>query len=392
MDLTRMMAEEPLANLDWLQNAETFEPADKDINTKDDLAVEWGRGSVNSPEDLPPTTIEDEMDVEMPWQATESCVAAARVLMHQGFMHGDLVAALRTHFAPDVIKAAIPELKKLTAAEGIIGCVALDLRGQKDHEAALKASRRSPYKRFISYVLMTPEQIESSALVERHYATRASMENGSIDGLLGNDERRTMEQAVYKPLNMPIIVMSSGPHEESISDENYGTTMLELAQFGELNDDEIKEIESRESADNFEKLRQAFRLVNRKRKAKATADMNRNVNAADKANDYAMEASIVTAEVGNAPTPEIETFGVDVASLTVESDREVEKVAVEDVEVQHVEQEDIVLAAVAEMDLDIDPSVVLDPEFEGISDIGLDEPAEQIAPLDIEETAEIDFG
>jgi len=395
MDLRSSMEDVSLTNLKWLNDPETYRPkGGKDIDKKDDLEIEWN-SSVYIPADKrPPTTIKDEMDIELPWRSAEACVEAARVLMNQGIMGKALLFQLRSRFLEETIANVVPELRQLLDFEGIIGCVAVDLRGdEKLHVNRIKAASTSPFKKFIKFVLMTPEQVSGSSHVERRFSTNTTMKKGSIDDLLSSKDETTEIQIVYKPLNMPVL-LAAGPHEELIDEDYLGDSVVDLSNAGYLSEDEAEEIKAQEGTP-IKRLKKAFqRAVENRVKAQKEKQFS-SLKAKDHAKDYTMERSEMDVQFGNDPKPELK--GVQLtdkrspfeAKMTLEStDQQVEEMEhvptlglfdVDEPIVQKAAQEvnefvpqlEIELSNSAILD-EIDPSQHLAKEFEGTDKIDLD--------------------
>jgi len=409
MDLRDMMKEASLTNLDWLEDPQTFEPKDLDQSKIDDLELQWqGGGDISM--SSPPTTIQTEMNVRNPWRSVKACVESARVFLNQGIMGKELVAALKTHFPPDVIEKAVPNLRDLVKGEGLIGCVAIDLRCDDDHTRMIKAAQQSPFKRFIKYVLMTPKQVSSHHLVERQATTKPSMTSGSIDGLLENKDSDCEIRLVYKPLNLPILIASQ-PHEEYVDEEYAEKSLMELAKLGLVPDEEIKRIKEEEEKACI-KLRRAFRLAYKKRIAKQKH--SESASAPNVARDYVLENSEMDVQFESS-IPSLEDVEVnshklslDVDDASAESLSQIEMkrnptiglFSIQDLELSPTTAKvdevvaqltDFELEEAGKVDVDMTPQHLA--EFKGVDEVILDEEKKQAQDLKIrmDEGFEIEF-
>jgi riboflavin synthase len=397
-----------LTNLDWLKNPETFVPHDKDISIKEDLAVEWNKSGVDIPvEDRKPITIKDEMKIKNPWNTVEACIEAARVIMQQGIMGKDLLAGLRGNFTEEIIKDAVPSLKKLVASEGVVGTIAIDLRGKGEHDAMIKASSNSPYKKYFKCVLMTPEQALNSSLVEHRKGTiKASMEISNLDSLIANVDSETETTMIYKPLGLPVVAFRG-----DLDDTMYNDTLVEVGALEDITEDEKKTIEA-SSKDAYEKTKKLFTLINNKRKAKKQVAAQKNIKAKNKANEYKMmKSSLCDINFESAPPADLDgveisnapDIGLEKTSKYVEQPVNEVKPALADLEIEglgcgcldmdriDVDPLDIYVDSPIDT-IDVDPyAPINDSVYEGTDIIELEASKQKKSSMDFDLKADLDI-
>ena len=383
MDLTSMMRDTSLTNLEWLNNAETYIPQDKDIDQKDNLEVEWGGGASVSSLELPRTTIEDEMDIIDSSHDVSTLLEYVNVLLHQGITREQIMQQAKFRFPPETISEAGSHLEEAFQMEGIVGCVAIDLRGRKKHKAIIQAAAKSPWKKHIAYVLMDENQADGSSFVSHRCASNTSLESGSIESFFAAEESEDNSQAIYEPLDLPVITS-----REDLDDEYYDQTMIDLVNVSGVTEDEAKEIYV-SSGDAYEKLRSTFRLAMIRR----DAVKEQSSSAKDRSAEYA--AYSLDGTVG-----EIEYNDVEVAepvSITETSSVPLE-IAMSDA-ISDLDLEDSPSGmSVVELDdepedegeIDIEPNTFIEEEFVGGDEIEFDD---IIAPsqLDVSPYGSIDL-
>ncbi len=407
MNLTNMLEDNSINNLSWLENKETFMPQDKDNNKRDDLEIEWGEGMDIGKEMPKPTTINDEMKIKTPPQDPFVVVNAARILLNQGIMGHYLLQQLKSHFTIEQIKQAVSELRKLLCYEGIIGSVAIDLRGLKNHSEAIKASVKSPFKRHIACVLMTSKEALNSDLVEHRDISSSSSKIGSIDGLFDSNEIKK-EQLWYKPLKLPVFIADGG-HVENIDNEFVDRSIIELSNLGEIDDKDIEEIKSCD--DPNEKIKKAFHLAFNKKIVERKK--NGSEFAKDKSSEFNLESKM-TVSVNSKPEKFVKQAVNEVKKsledieINPEDKKETQlvkevKKSLEDIEIDKNSQEDLdinlvnknpiqpfELEGVNNPDLDIDPAPFIDEEFEGADNIDLEE-EKKFSNLDVNITPDFNI-
>ena len=307
MDINDIFVDRSLNNLEWM-NEETFIPNDKDINKKDDLSIEWDHGGMVIEDGPPPTTIRDEMPLTDTQQSVPTLLNDAYLLLHQGVMGKSLVTQLRVKYLPEILDAALPQLKKLIQNEGIVGCVAIDLQKYNDFKDVIIASNKSPYKRHIKYALMTEEQLENSYYVEKRVSVNTNMEEGTIDGFFSASESDNNYEYIFKPLDLKVIVTA---RREDLDEEYYDKTLVELAALGDISQEEAEKIKN-SKVSKIQKLRCAFRLAHRSK-------MNKKITkvVADDSEDFKIKSNFVFSIDNEVDHSNID-FSQEVASMTVD--------------------------------------------------------------------------
>jgi hypothetical protein len=385
MDLTRMLKDNSLANLDWLESATTFKPGDKDTDQKDDLAIEWGRGDAMGAVDRPRTTISDQTKVQNTVLDTETLLDYVQVLLHQGVSKGEAMKQAVLRFPAETINAAAEELKGVMKLAGVAGSVLIDLRRTRKPAAMIKAAMRSPFRKHVSYVLMRPDQVEASSLVKARKTACGAGHDGSIDGYFSAPA--AVEQTTrwfYEPLNLPVI---TSRHE--LDDEYYDHTMVDLVSTSGLTETEAKEI-YRDDGDAWSKLRRAFRLA----AAKRSQVLSPSQLAPDRSADHKLSAEMtvavdgplaeylddsevmVTGPMEDVVVDETSSPDVDAYSNVPELDAEVDEAALapEQLDICEVAAPEIeVDAPELQPDLDVDPETAVDEEFVGSDEVEVED-------------------
>jgi hypothetical protein len=154
----------------------TFDPSghNKNNNTKDDLEVEWGHGTIDpfyAEKDgvvgVPSGVVDRNVPIEEMGDASP-VIVFARDMMNRGMMGPDLARELKVRFDQPSLKKASGELRELLRMEGIVGCLVVDARGYDDPRAAVAACRdSSPYHRFVKYIMADDRPAEDYVWLPR---------------------------------------------------------------------------------------------------------------------------------------------------------------------------------------------------------------------------------
>ena len=392
MDLTDMMEDRSLSNLDWLNSPETYQPQDKDINKKDDLAIEWsgGVGDLGATE-LPVTTIKDEMIVRKPDDDVRTLIEYSHVLLNQGIMGVDVVRALRSRFHSEVIQRAMPELRKVMKDEGFVGTIAVDLRGTKNHKERIAAARKSPYWRFMKCVIMDKKDAKRSAFVDRkRMSSTRENDDGTISGFFAGNESHTEDITTYTPLGLKVITS-----REDLDDSEYDKTLIDIINLSGIAEDELGE------GNSAEKCKKAFKLVARKIQAERRKASS--VNVANNPDNYKLDGGMsfdlnkegkkIDAQIGEVrqamPAFEIE-IGIADQEITLDGDQ-LGEVSIETNKIgallnidDKVAGIDVEMPAQAIADLEVDEQTFVAKEFQGGDEFNLDEKKEDDGMLQID--------
>jgi hypothetical protein len=389
MDITGMMKDISLTNLEWMNSKDNFEPSDKSNSKKEELGVEWGReiGDIGADE---PVTIMKEMKSRSPEDSTMALIDSASVLMHQGFSKEEIIKQLKFVYLPEAMEAAKVELNKLFKnSYGIVGCVVIDLRNSRIVDKVVKASQKSPFKKFIKYAMMTKEQIDGNSNVAKiAQGSKTNIKSGSIDSFFSSSESKGEVKNFYKPLNMPIIAF-----EGEIDDSWVNDRIIDIVDLKAMSKDEAEEI-TNDDIPAEDKLRKAFSLVMERnyklRKEKYAQSVKHN------SSDFniAMANSIVA---GNFDiNEENKQENIEVDEKKADLDFEVEsqsdigndedltsgmtKNNIDDFEVTDVFN-----------GIDVDSDQFVEKELEGCDEFDMDEEKPADEQLDIEEKADFSF-
>jgi len=213
-----MPKEASLTDLTWLEDGKglkgepNFEPKynGKNNNSKNDLQLEWGYGTI--PPDLADPDA-GEVDRHIPTgylEGVSPVILFARDKMNRGYMGKTLISSIQDQFTPQEIKASSSELKSLLSLEGIIGCVAVDGRGYENCNEAIKVAKNSPYKRFIKYVIGC--ECGDHVMVASNKADMkvADSSGDSLTDFFSNDEHYVSEEVPHCRSTMLPLMASGG--------------------------------------------------------------------------------------------------------------------------------------------------------------------------------------
>jgi len=217
MDLKDFINENSISNLDWIDDGDdTYEPKDKDIDKKDDLEIEWGEGSgVDIGYQPNPTTIKDEMDLTNNYMQR-----TVREMQMAGMDQDSIVSSLVEKFGKSLVKNNMSDIKASLSQLGFIGCVALDARGCEQCKDVIKIASKSPFKRYIKFVVAN-EGCADCMFFKRNKIARVTKKasNNSVDGFLNGDEVSDGEaRPVCMSLGLPVILSQSDVTENDAVD------------------------------------------------------------------------------------------------------------------------------------------------------------------------------
>jgi hypothetical protein len=273
MDLTDVLREASIIDHNWygqgmLKPGEpTFDPVEKGVkkhnNTKPELEVEWGNAGPNIDIDEPAGVVPRNIPEENLADASK-VIMFARDQMNRGRMGKALVAALKAKFDQKTLKAASPELRKQLALEGIVGCIAVDGRGYRSCQEALKAASHSPYKRSIRYVVGCqcgdPHFIPSGAGMS--VGTIAHSTGNAVDDFLASDAPKKTALVSHCRSTMMPILSWRGDLDQSELDG----TMIDIHNMTGLPEGQYKQIwqdrKNEKISSNLEAVREVFRQAN----------------------------------------------------------------------------------------------------------------------------------
>lgn len=350
MNLSRMFDEDmSLNNIKWLDEAETYKPKDKDTNKKDDLAIEWNT-NLDIPEDMPVTTIKDEMYLNQ--SLVNQIFNCAKVLMHQGLTKKTIIDQLLTHFKPEEILQAKSYLDELFKNIGFTGIVVIDLKNTDNvmKEKIFKAWKKSKYAHLTKYVLMDKNDIESrnGVTVARSYDNNNEVSN--IDSFIASETPVVRERYISNMFGKMVIA-----GYEDLPEDDYDDTLIDLVTVGQITEEEKNSLKGMELKEASKKL---FKIIKAKENKKAET-------VVDKASEYNLKQA--DNEIDIAPEAE-EMLDIDVEK---KADNEIE------------------LTTNSEMN--VDPYQAVDTEFKGSDAFELEEEKKAEKYLDINHRGGFDF-
>ena len=398
MNLSGMFEEDmSLNNVKWLEEAETYQPKGKDINKKDDLAIEW-KTDLSIPEEMPVSIIEDEMIVSK--DIMQQIVDSARVLLHQGLSKKSIIRQLQAHFKPEDIKNAKDELKELFENEGFTGVFVIDLRDVDNvlRERIYKAWKKSKYSRLAKYVLMDQEAIDSRNGITAIKSQTNEIVAGSIDTFIDNCNKKTKDEVglVHDMFGLPVYAGYA-----DLPEEDYDDTYIDLLALGYITEDEKEELKSmplKQASKNLYKL-----LRSKQNRKEVVADHSKDfkINKAD--NEIKLsevkkqeELSVDVTKENKQFSKELEVEVKDNSMLDVsvkKADNELEisekPLGLLDVSVKKADNE-LEISGKDDFNID-DPYQVVDEEFKGSDAFEFDPEKETKGEFDIDHRGSFDF-
>lgn len=304
-----------IIDLDWLVNTDNnFQPASKNNDKKRELEIQWGKGSgTDIGEDYPivkPVTIMDEAK-----DLLKNFGKFVRKEMMKGKMGRDLVASIRNSFTEGRIREALPELKKILAYEGILGCIAIDARDYKDMKEAKALIADCPNKDHIKYVIMSKFD-EKFKTIKKRKSSVSGEGADTIESFLNTTEKASFEEEkVCSETGLPVISFHEDALPSNEKNENIGDLsptdikkedvdpIIDKMNFSENEYEKIRGIEGT----HCRRISYAFRLAYLKSK--------REKFVPDKSAEYKMDSQFDIAV--NERTPK----DLDVDAQKVEGER-----------------------------------------------------------------------
>lgn len=250
-DVTRVFDSEHVVDLDWLSGTlgDDFDnvPVDMERQVIPQLQAQWNLGQFNSPYQMVPNSVAPEGTAGKEKPITDDDIfSVARVVkkaMMQGFRGSEVVPRLREIFSSELLEAAVPELKKVAAEEGLLGNVYLDLSAFSDTKEAARVLGKHK-TRLASFVVGKPtkegkyvdhngrcidlnktavDQVVYSQEVLSHYENH--LRNA---GVIGRDDKiRTKEElrlAFLSARDKKHATPTEQPKQKAVSEEEYKST------------------------------------------------------------------------------------------------------------------------------------------------------------------------
>ena len=289
MDLTDVLKEASLIDHSWygegiLNPGEpTFDPIEEGIkkrnNTKPELEVEWGMAGPQIDLDEPAGKVERNLPPPAEQNTIHDVILFARDQQNRGRMGSELVRVLKGKFSQKALKAAKDGLRKQFALDGFVGCVAVDGRGYKSCQEALKAAAHSPYKHYIKHVIGCqcgdPHMIPvaaTSTLSKLSAMTKEEEEKecNATDAFFASEEHKASFTAHCRSTMLPILSWRG-----DLDPSEMDSTLLDIQNTSGLPEGSFKQLwddrKNGKYSSNLEMIKAAFKVVEaRKQKASKT--------------------------------------------------------------------------------------------------------------------------
>ena len=297
-----------LVDHSWLKDGSilNIESMRNPNNIKPQVEVEWGLGGPDIDIDEPAGAVKRNIPEENLGDAG-AVILFARDKMNRGLRGSQVVAALRAKYPAALLASASTGLRQMFAMEGIIGRIAIDARGYKNCQAAVKAASNSPYKRFIKYVYgcscgdhhilpMNDTSIIGSDV--------ASCGNGFDDFLAG--DKTTAKTAAYCRTTM-LPVMAAGDLDKSLLD----STLIDMGDLTPVPQEVVKKVGAMK-ASNLRKIQAAFKWLDKKADATESSRYAGKVDASS----FQLKKADNEIDFFNGPEAEIEVDGTNPYLMT----------------------------------------------------------------------------
>jgi len=363
MDLDHVFKEGSLTDLQWLSEGllnpgspthdPTGELGQQDIDTKPEIELQWGYGDIE-PEFNEPNAGEVERNIPVEDLGDASPVIMfARDQMNAGVMGRDLVGLLKQRFDQSSLMAAREGLSEMFRLQGIVGCVAIDGRGYKSCREAMKMASRSPFKRFIRYVIGC-ECGDHEMLPDGRDMTANEVEStgNPLDDFLGDGAAHKEALRAHCRSTMLPVIAGEGDLDESEMDQTLVEVLNLTGLPGDMDD----------GGDRVSALKRVFREL-----GKLASRTEVESGPVGDPNEHRIE--VADQEIDLTPVVDQSQIDVDLREAPIDA-------PVDDFTEQDVEM-----------------GVFLTPEFEGVGDVvEVDEPPELFGDLVVERGGEVDFG
>ena len=238
-------------------------------NVKPELEIEWSGAGPNVDLNEPAGVVQRNIPEEN-LEDADSIILFARDMMNRGMPGASIVRELKAKFDQTTLKKAQEGLRKQFALDGIVGCIAVDGRGYKNCQAALKVASLSPYKHHIKYVIGCrcgdPQLIPLNSGFD--IGRVGNLTGNAVYDFLGSETGHKTAMVSHCRSTMLPILSFRGDLDPSEMDQSLLDLMnmsgLPEAQYQNLWDDR----KNNKLSSNLETIRAAFRWLNaRKHKA-----------------------------------------------------------------------------------------------------------------------------
>lgn len=260
MNLGKLL-EGGIQDLSWLSEGKNYDPSghSKSNDIKPELEFQWGaETNMHGEYKENIETVEDDANLvsdtprEVKDGESDNIEMMARKQIASGKSGAEVLSALNGKFGKESVLANKKVLASAFANDGISGCIAVDCAGFKTAKEAFENAKKSPHKRFLAYVINYNGDIEQKEKLAHGFS------GGGIDDLLGDTVRKVASVPYCKELGMPILST-----KDELSDEFIDDTLIDLMTLSSITEEEVNEIKSSRMS-NLKKVREAFRLANRK--------------------------------------------------------------------------------------------------------------------------------
>jgi hypothetical protein len=160
MNLDGILKEGSLTDLTWLEDGMlnppeiTFHPSDEGLNNvKPQAQDQWGYGDISPIFDENISGVVNRHIPEEDLGDVAPVVIFARHMMNQGASGPVIDREIKARFTKDEMHKGLRGLKRLFAMDGIIGRFAIDATGYPNCNQAKQAADKSPYKRYLKFVI-----------------------------------------------------------------------------------------------------------------------------------------------------------------------------------------------------------------------------------------------
>jgi Arc/MetJ-type ribon-helix-helix transcriptional regulator len=312
MDLSDMLKEASVVDHDWY-GAPCFDPEEKGIrkrnNITPELEIQWGNAPGVVDIDEPAGVVERNIPDDYPSKDVSGVIVFARDQMNRGMMGKALRSALHAKFDSETLKLASEALQEQFEMEGVAGCIAVDGRGYKSCQDALKIAMNSPYKRSIKYVIGcqcgTPHVMPASEN-SRIGAVCESSGNAMDDFLASNSDVKTSMVSHCRSTMLPILSW-----KDDLDPQWADETFINIQNAADLPQSVCEEIrEKRKSgkiSSDIECIREAFRRATLLRESN---DSDKYAGSVDNS-EYIIHPLEDVLEIDSVPEEELEVDGVN---------------------------------------------------------------------------------
>jgi hypothetical protein len=268
MNLGKLM-ESSIQDLDWLSNPQTYDVSRhyKPNDVVRELELQWGDGSSTVQEMPEPVQVVEPREEENP---DNLVVSSAKRLIASGRSGLDVVDRLNEKYGSEAVKGSVKDLRSSFELDGVAGCFAVDCSGFSSCREALEHAQKSPYKRFLSFVVNHDEGKSC------HRSSRQVMSSsgGSFDSMLSDDKIVSSKNAYCDEIGLPILSY------DGIAPEYTDKTIIDLMSLGKISEDDVVQINATQQTP-FKRLREAFRRAIRNDYVAGRKSYSEKIDASD---------------------------------------------------------------------------------------------------------------